>query len=206
MMSPSNPDPRVLRRWPGGWWWLMPLWLAGCGGPLVEVTLVDERTALENQVLGNYAELDQEVQLLGSVRGIAPDGAVGPGPAMTPQQRVAVRAMQRIAFNKDDLERFKRTGAVGENNRGGVTLLEPERLDEGERAFAAALVTEENADREAVMARMIEAGPGLSAQDLPRLRALFAALFREKSPAEGMVQLEDGSWRARKPPTTPDPP
>jgi len=27
-------------------------WLTACGGPLVGVTVVDERTALENQVLG----------------------------------------------------------------------------------------------------------------------------------------------------------
>ncbi len=34
--------------------------LVGCGGPLVGVTVVDERTALENQVLGTYQELNQE--------------------------------------------------------------------------------------------------------------------------------------------------
>ena len=36
--------------------WIIPTLLlallAGCGGPLVGVTVVDERTALENQVLG----------------------------------------------------------------------------------------------------------------------------------------------------------
>jgi len=42
--------------------------LTGCGGPLVGVTVVDERTALENQVLGTYQELNQQVMLVASVR------------------------------------------------------------------------------------------------------------------------------------------
>ena len=46
--------------------------ISACGGPLVGVTVVDERTALENQVLGTYQELNQEVMLVASVRYIDP--------------------------------------------------------------------------------------------------------------------------------------
>ena len=43
--------------------------LVACRGPLVGVTVVDERTALENQVLGSYEELEEEV-LLGGLRSV----------------------------------------------------------------------------------------------------------------------------------------
>ena len=54
--------------------WCLGGLLVGCSGPLVGVTVVDERTALENQVLGTYQELNQEVLLVASVRYIDPKG------------------------------------------------------------------------------------------------------------------------------------
>ncbi|HSF58812.1 MAG TPA: hypothetical protein VLD83_12135, partial [Candidatus Binatia bacterium] len=53
---------------------LLPAFLTACGGPLVGVTVVDERTALENQVLGTYQELNQQVMLVASVRYIDSKG------------------------------------------------------------------------------------------------------------------------------------
>jgi len=62
-------------------------WLGGCSGPLVGVTVVDERTALENQVLGTYKELNQEVLLLASVRYIDPKGKLKPTPEIPPGKK-----------------------------------------------------------------------------------------------------------------------
>jgi len=61
--------------------------LPGCGGPLVGVTVVDERTALENQVLGTYEELNQEVLLVASVRYIDPKGKLKPTPKIPPGKK-----------------------------------------------------------------------------------------------------------------------
>ncbi|MBF0295461.1 MAG: DUF1318 domain-containing protein [Magnetococcales bacterium] len=173
------------------------LLVAGCGGPLLEVTLVDERTALENQVLGSYAELGREVMLLASVRGLDPQGHLVKKTPLAPNHKLVVRALQRTAFNRDDLDRFKRAGVIGENNQGGVTLLAPEKVDAGQRPFVANLVEEENADRKVIMARMIDTDEKLTEGDLPRIRAVFANMQRDNAPPGVPIQQPDGSWKPK---------
>lgn len=168
--------------------------VAGCGGPLVGVTVVDERTALENQVLGTYQELNQEVLLVASVRYIDPKGKLQKTPEIPPGKKKVIRAMQRASFNKDDIERFKALGVLGENKEGGITLLAPDKVPPEEKAFVQNLVEEENADRQVIMERVIETNEKLSSKDLPRVRKMFAALNRDKARPGDMIQLENGSW------------
>ncbi|MEO5345571.1 MAG: DUF1318 domain-containing protein [Magnetococcus sp. YQC-9] len=174
---------------------LMVLHLAGCGGPLLEVTVVDERTALENQVLGSYAELQREVMVLTSVRGIDPNGArVRPLVPGSAEYQVVLRAMRRQAFNRDDLDHFLKIGVIGENNTGGVTLLASEKLVPEARMLATRLVEEENHDRAFVWQRLIDSDERLSAADLPRLRTILATLNREQAQDGVQIQLPDGRW------------
>lgn len=174
--------------------------LGGCGGPIVGVTVVDERTALENQVLGSYQELNQEVLLVASVRYIDSKGKLMESPELAPGKKKAIRAIQRSSFNKDDIDRLKSLGILGENNQGGVTLLAPERAEDGQRAFVANLVKEENSDREVIMRRVIETNEQLSEKDLLRVRRTFAALNRDKARVGEMVQLGNGKWIKKKKP------
>ena len=169
-------------------------WLSGCGGPLVGVTVVDERTALENQVLGTYQELNQQVMLVASVRYIDPKGKLKQTQELPPGKKDVVRALQRVSFNKDDLNRYKALGIIGENNEGGVTLLEPEKVESSDRAFVENLVKEENEDRLVIMSRIIETNETLSPTDLPRVHKMFAALNRDKAIKGERIQLDNGQW------------
>lgn len=168
--------------------------LPACGGPLVGVTVVDERTALENQVLGTYQELNQEVLLVASVRYIDPKGKLKPTPAVPPGKKKVIRAIQRASFNKDDIDRLKGQAVLGENNQGGLTLLDQGKVDPDQQAFVKNLVQEENADREVIMSRVIETNEKLSEKDLPRVRKMFAAMSRDKARVGDMIQLENGQW------------
>lgn len=168
--------------------------VVGCGGPLVGVTVVDERTALENQVLGTYKELTQEVLLVASVRYIDPDGKLVAQPALPPGKEEAIRAMQRSAFNKDDIDRLKAQGVLGENNEGGITIVAPEKIEATRQAFVKNLVDEENTDREVLMQRILATNEKLTPQDMPRVRRTFAALNRDRARPGDLVQLESGQW------------
>jgi Protein of unknown function (DUF1318) len=168
--------------------------LTACGGPLVGVTVVDERTALENQVLGTYQELNQQVMLMASVRYIDPSGQLKQAPELPQGKKDVVRALQRVSFNKDDLDRYKSLGIIGENNEGGITLLEPEKIQPADRAFVENLVKEENADRLIIMGRIIETNETLSPTDLPRVHKMFAALNRDKALKGERIQLDNGTW------------
>ena len=171
---------------------------AGCEGPLVGVTVVDERTALENQVLGTYQELNQEVLLVASVRYIDPKGKLRKSPEIPSGKKQVIRALQRSSFNKDDIDRFKQQGVLGENNEGGLTLLALEQVAPEQVPFVNNLVAEENSDRAVVMARVIETNEKLSDKDLPRVRKMFAALNRDKAPVGYMIQFDDGTWAKKE--------
>jgi len=175
-------------------------WLAlhtGCGGPLVGVTVVDERTALENQVLGSYQELTQEVLLVASVRYIDPEGKLVAQPALPPGKEAAIRAMQRSAFNKDDIDQLKAQGILGENNEGGITIVALEKILSERQAFVKNLVEEENADREVLMQRVLATNERLTQQDMPKVRQTFAALNRDRARPGDLVQLESGQWTTK---------
>lgn len=170
------------------------LLLTACGGPLIGVTVVDERTALENQVLGTYQELNQEVMLLASVRYIDPQGKLKQTKKLPKGKKAVVRALQRVSFNKDDLNRYKRSGAIGENNEGGITLLAPEKIKPKDREFVENLIKEENTDRVIIMNRVIETNETLTKNDLSKVYNMFAALNRDKAVNGEWIQLENGEW------------
>ncbi len=173
---------------------LLLVFLTACGGPLVGVTVVDERTALENQVLGTYQELNQQVMLVASVRYIDPKGKLKQTQELPPGKKDVVRALQRVSFNKDDLNRYKSLGIIGENNEGGITLLEPEKVQPDDRAFVENLIKEENEDRLAIMSRIIETNETLTPSELPRVHKMFAALNRDKALKGERIQLDNGTW------------
>ncbi|MCP9452724.1 MAG: YdbL family protein [Nitrospira sp.] len=180
----------------GGMTWAIPL--VGCSGPLVGVTIVDEKTALENQVLGTYQELNQEVLLVASVRYIDPSGKLVPQPPIPPSKEAAIRAMQRSAFNRDDIDRLKAEGILGENLEGELTILHPENIPADRHAFVKNLVEEENADRAMLMQRVLATNETFTPQDLPKIRRTFAALNRDRARSGDWIQREDGQW-VRKP-------
>ena len=171
---------------------------ASCGGPLVGVTVVDERTALENQVLGTYQELNQEVLLVASVRYIDPKGKLKKSPEVPPGKKKVIRSIQRASFNKDDIDQLKNKALLGENNLGGISLLDPDKLEADQRAFVENLIQEENEDRKIIMKRVIETNEKLSDKDLPRVQKMFAALNRDKARTGDMIQLENGDWVKKK--------
>ena len=93
---------------------------SACTGKLVDVnvTVVDQKTALENQILGSYEELGNEMLLLASVRSVDEEGKLKTVAEIPPGKMKALRAMQRQEFNRDDMQTFKKTGCAGESNPG----------------------------------------------------------------------------------------
>ena len=187
--------------------------LSACTLADVDVTVVSERTSLENQVLGSYNSLSSEVLLVASVRGVDPHGRVTTAPAPSGEQRDAVEAIQVISFHADDVDAFKRLHWVGENNQGllesfGVQkdgqqqLKIPPELSEFVQRYQQAefdkVVAEVNEARKVVMNRVVERNELLSKEDLPEVRAIFAKIEAEKALIGDMVQNVDGSWMVKQ--------
>lgn len=177
----------------------VPVWIVALGLPAClsfSYVTVDRQTALENQILGAYAELNRDLVLVASERGLG----AGADATDSPERRRAVRAMLRRRYNLDDLTDLKRAGCVGEG-RDGRMYARPctwPSVDPGWRTRAPAVIAEENDDREAVLQRIVEINPDLDADDLPDLRNAFAALNRQAAAAGEYVQDDAGAW-VRKP-------
>jgi len=180
------------------------LFLFGCTLAKVNVNVVSERTALENQVLGSYNSLDQDMLLMASVRGVDPLGRVQTSPRRSREHRDAMEGMQVMAFHADDVDAFKRLGWVGENNEGLLTYfpMDKEDIPEELMEFASryggdefnAVVKEVNQAREKVMKRVVEINENFTKDDLPEIRRVFGKINRENALPGEKVQTEDGRW------------
>ena len=180
------------------------LLLGGCTLAQVQVDVVSERTALENQVLGTYNALDTEMLLVASVRGVDSSGRIQEPPRKSREAGDAVQAMQVLAFHEDDLQAFKRLGWIGENAEGLLTPFPmvrdkvPADLAEFARRYKEeefrAVVADVNRAREAVMRRVVALNEDLATADLPKVRRVFGKLNTENALPGEKVQREDGAW------------
>ena len=180
---------------------------AGCTLAKVNVDVVSERTALENQVLGSYNAFSDDVLLVASVRGVDPTGKIKTPPRKSREYQNAVTAMETLAFHEDDVDAFKRLGWVGENNLGLLTTfpMNREKAPDDLQDFAArypeaeflSVVEQVNRSREVVMMRVVETNANFTEKDLPQIRKVFAKLNREKALPGEKIQKEDGLWATR---------
>ncbi|MDD2271380.1 MAG: DUF1318 domain-containing protein [Desulfuromonadaceae bacterium] len=181
------------------------LLVSGCTLAKLDVNVVSERTSLENQVLGTYNSLNEDMLLVASVRGVSPTGKIEAPPRHTPEQADATRALETIAFHADDVESFKRFGWVGENQEGLLTAFTretPKGASKELKAFAdnygeaefQQVVKEVNSARETLMMRVVQTNENFTAKDLPAIRKVFAKINRQNSAPGSRVQEPDGRW------------
>jgi hypothetical protein len=172
--------------------------ITGCVDKLVDVnvTIVDQKTALENQILGSYEELGNEVLLLASVRSVDEEGKLKPVIEVTKGKRLALKAMQRQEFNRDDILEFKSTLCVGEGNDGLLKYFENERTlkDSGYKKFVVAILKEENEDRLTILKRIVATNENFYDNDLPKVQKISASLNRDNARAGEKIQTDDGAW------------
>ena len=177
------------------------LWLAACGKLVgVDVTVVDQKTALENQILGSYEELGNEMLLLASVRSVDETGKLVTTAEIPSGKKQAIRAMQRQEFNRDDIQSFKQTGVAGEGNNGLLVFFENQKTKQDTQfgSFAQAIIKEENEDRLAILTRTIATNEAFSDGDLPKVRKIFASLNRDSARPGEKIQQENGEWTVKK--------
>lgn len=177
---------------------LILLCAVGCTArPEVQVTLVDTRTALENQVLGSYKELNREFVMIASVRSVGEKGmAEDRVKGMSASQREAVKAVQAREFNRDDIDDFKKSGCAGESNTGLLEILLCDRAKEDAKyeKLLKDIVKEENDSRTVIMKRVIIMNEGLKEEDFPKIQKVFARMNQDAAKTGELIQKEDGSW------------
>jgi uncharacterized protein YdbL (DUF1318 family) len=166
-------------------------WLTAC---TFNFEVTTPRTALENQIMGSYKELEDDLILVSSVR----SGGKQASAEMAPGKRRALDARENQEFNRDDIDELKDKGIVGETATGTVAILPKASGDGKDLRLAQQLVPEENRDREDIWKRIIESNENLSAKDLPEVRRTYAKLQRETARPGQWVQDEGGNWMRKE--------
>lgn len=166
----------------------------GCSIKTPEIKVTGEKTALERQVIGTYEEIESDSYLLASTRS-AP-GAKEKAPVMSIEKKKVIQAIKNSKFNKDDIDEFKRLSIVGENNRGFLEIIHPEKTaqDVALAKRVQEIVAEENHDREIIMNRVLEVNPDLKDTDKEQVHTIFAKMNRENSESGTLIQLPNGKW------------
>lgn len=171
---------------------LLSIVLLDCSVHTPEVKITGEKTALENQILGTYNQVKEDVWMIASVRSTNPDSQI----TVSEDKRAVLTAIQNREFNKDDIDEFKRSGVVGENLRGLLEIRPNEQFenDPQYRKLVEEIVSEENQDRATIMHRIIDINPSLQQADQAKVENVFAKLNRESASPGEWIQLPDGQW------------
>ena len=183
------------------------LLLCGCGiwGGLLgtEIEIRGGQRSLEQQVLGAFEQLGDEVYVLAGVRAVDPvTGAPTAPPPMTRSEARALDARRRMEFNLDDVREFLRLACVGEANDGSLVIfgdeLEELRASDPRRsALVEAVVAEEDEDRLLIMQRIVDTNPGLKGEEgLRTVGRILAAKHRQDAEPGMKVQIPSGAWAA----------
>jgi hypothetical protein len=163
--------------------------LAACFS--VKPVVLDRKTQLENQILGSFQRLEQDLILASSVRGAPPT----PQKKLSPLQREALEALMLREYNRDDIEDLKGQQVLGEGNDGMLKLVATP-TDAATARRARRLVQEENHARQVIIKRVIQLGRDLSDKDRPLVRRILYRLNVQTARPGDLVQGPDGQFRA----------
>ena len=182
--------------------------VSGCTLAKVNVEVLSERTALENQVLGTYNALDREMLLVASVRGVDSEGNIKPSRPKSREQQDAISAIQLIDFHSDDISNFKKLQWVGENNTGMLEKFTmdqesiPKDLQKFSGRFSSAefssIIDQVNSARMVIMQRVIDMNENLRDEDMPEVRKIFAKLNVDSALSGEKIQNENGEWYEKR--------
>lgn len=179
------------------------LWLVTLGAlllyacaPEVNIELVDAKTMLENQVLGSYEELGEDVWMVSNVR--VADGATVPAGELVgienldEDKEAVLTAYLDSLYLSDEIRHLKHEGLVGETWNG---LVEPTPAAFGD-VYVGLLAYDENDNRQLIYERLSLVTPGISLSDDPlsTIGETFGQYHRERLQPGEYFFTADGTW------------
>jgi uncharacterized protein YdbL (DUF1318 family) len=162
-----------------------------CSVKLPELTFTGEKTALENQVLGTYQQIESDSWLIASTRSFNSNTAE----LSAPKQEV-LEAVQNRKFNKDDVDELKRDKAIGEDNKGYLAVLDNDSYKQKPdyKQFVDQIVLEENRDRQIIFERVMAVNMTAAQAGQTKVTDIFAKLNYDASEPGTLIQTPDGKW------------
>lgn len=134
--------------------------------------------------------------LVDALLGVTPAYAEANVPPPDVSSPAIRRVIESRAARVADIDRFKASGAIGENNKALLEVRGLESLDLKARAEVQKLVRAENADREELF-REIAAAKKVDPGQVDRIRETYAGTLRDNARPGDWLQQPDGSWKKK---------
>lgn len=163
--------------------------LISCTVNIPDIKITGEKTALENQVMGEYAKISEDAWMIASER--SADGI-----RITADRRDVVEAVRDREFYRDDVNELKIMGILGELRNGLLDIVDTgrlERLDDTAKKNALMVIEKENRSRTLIMQRIIETDVKFNSQPDVVYESFFNMNLAD-SPPRTFYKNHRGDW------------
>ena len=163
--------------------------VTSCTVKIPDIKITGEKTALENQVLGEYSKIKEDAWMVASERG---DGQI----KITADRKEVVEAVRDREFLKDDINELKIKGYLGEVDSGLIEIVDVEDISElksKERNLIKLLLSKENTARKLIMQRIIETDAKFKSSPKEVYQAFFV-MNLEDSPEKTFYKNKKYKW------------
>ena len=166
--------------------------IAGCAQVEFNLELVDTKTMMENQIIGSYEELGEDVWLVTNVR--SGEDELPPLDELAesdPERARALTAYADSLFLDEELRRLKASGQVGETAEGYLAVT-PLGVD---YSYGVELVERENANRLVIFERLADNTADLVTDDpVAEVAETYGRLFTERRLPGYWYRDAAGEW------------
>jgi hypothetical protein len=164
------------------------LLLSGC--LTIKTVNISQKTSLEHQLMGSFEPLTEQEMLLSSVR----DEAQMVRAEELSEDQAAVAARRRQLFNRDDIQRFKRQGCLGEALSGALVNRSCDNEAQEAQPIIERVLGEETIDREAIISWVISQHDHLQEAQRGQVKQIYRQFILSHSPRGTPFQDLDGNW------------
>ena len=147
------------------------------------VSFTPERTSLENQILGTYQEIREDVWLVSSSQTV---------------EGLSITSTTNTNLKQDFDVDYK--VIIGENNKGMISYRENDFMEKDpmEKQKLYEIMDEINNARQVLMLEVINKNENLTLDDLDKVKKTFANMYRKEAKKGEWVQDDEGDWSKKK--------
>lgn len=161
-----------------------------------EINFYDEKTALENQILGTYKEIEADPWLTTSVRISSPD-ALGLTRGDEAIDSAVFDAFRTRFLIEDSIDDFRQRGILGEGLDGMLRIVQSPDLSDAELRELDDLLQIENNARITIstfIARINREISPMTEQDIGRV---LHSVFCQEAPLGTQIETEPDHWQKK---------
>ena len=167
------------------------------------INVTSERTSLENQIMGTYREIREDVWLVSSsqtVEGLK----ISTSTNTNIKQEFSVdykviKALETIEYDKEIIKEYKTKRYIGENNQGLLEYIENNTMEShpAEKQKLFENKNEVNDARQVLMLEVINKNENLTIDDFDQVKKTFADMYRKQALKNEWIQDSEGKWSGK---------